>query len=679
MLAPYELYFFDKWVEKHASNEGNVKAIFAKVTKSNIAIFEELLRWRFDPNTYRIPCWIWGDGVSLFDSVLWPKNSLDYISSQWDEASCVAWIEKNFKSSPKKLNFGISFEDRLEQISALEILITVGLNQSSGILSTVRSDGSNAGFKIEKGCLAKAFSRHITGIDALYDLISWREGVFVWDLNLSWDFPVECDRDIVDPLPILKILDDYHSLIRENLHIFRIIDSLKTMIELKESHCALDDPADPFFDHYKLICDALSRQIMSIDTLLKASTLSPARTLFFVNRIISLGDAVARAAEQADHAYLASIDTAPREDQSTAYKALVVDDAPFFLKVLTRILDRDDRFTVVATAQDGIECLEALKEHDPDVITLDLEMPRMDGLSALKRIMIQNPKPVVVLSAFTTESSRMTYDAFKFGAVDVIEKPKNFSLQEMEQNTRDILNRLARAAQVQLDEVRYIRKSGGESIKNDLVDAKAEKSVNTISHAAPKKLFINVFGAGSFSHFIKILFLLDSIDWDTTMVSVIPVKFGALRELISYIKMDCRKSIELVDENPSLMSSKCHYICAQDRFVSISKLDDTIVVGFKSSAVEELRVARTDVLLNLLSSAWSVFNSRLVISGISGNEEDVEVFEQCARRGIPIFYLRAEKCLYPGLSIKLRERGIGVEVEGLDCLVESWEKVENNI
>lgn len=674
-FSPDELHFLNRFLEKDGFQKNGVRGICAKVTKGHIEGFEELLKWRFDPETYRIPCWIWGNGIALFDSILWPRNRLDNVQLQWSAASFSSWIEQISAFKPVKLDFNISFDGKLEHVSALEVVMSLGLYNSSGLLSAVRGDGANAKFKIEKGYLTKAVSRHIVGVDALYDFLSWREGVFIWEPGLLAGF--SGGDQIPDPLPVLAILEDYHSLIKENVHIFKIIDSFKTMIELKTSHCALDDPADPFFDHYKVICTMLSKQIMSIDALLEASTASPARTLFFVNRIISLGDATPLAVSQTDHTtYVASIDTAVNEPPPRPYRVLIVDDAPFFLKVLTRLVGRDERFDVVATARDGIECLEALEAYDLDVITLDLEMPRMDGLSALKRIMIQNPKPVVVLSAFTTESSKMTYDAFKFGAIDVIEKPKNFSLQEMELNTKEILNRLARAAQVQLDEVRYIRKSHGESSKNKVNGVREESGIGDT--ATLEGLFINVFGAGSFSHFIKMLFLIDSLDWEATMVSILPVRFEALRELVTYIKMDCQGDIELVNETPIILKNKCHYICAQDRLCVISRQNDALAIGFKPGCSENISVSRTDVLLNLINSAWDVFGSRTVVSGISGNEEDAEVFEQCTRREMAVFYLRADKCLYPGLSIKLQERGIGIKAEGLEDLIRSWRNIKNS-
>jgi len=665
-LSEYESAFFKKLCE--TISDGEIKALFAKVAKKDTATFEKLLDFRFDSGSYKVPCWIWGDGIAPFLSFLWPRSPRDGVYLEWDSMSCRKWVDYIFEKPFQVPSFNRSHEGRLNEISAFELLMTMGFYNVSGILNVVRSDGASSQFKIRKGCIIEARSREIEGVDALYDFISWRDGVYIW--KVSFSDVLTSIPEYSQPVPILQILDEYKKLLKENIHIFEIIDSLETLIELKPSHCALDDPADPFFHHYARICDILSKESVSIDVLLQISTMSPVRTLFFVNRIISLGDAVPVSSNKEDGlpSYIASIDNIPDNVPSKPYRTLIVDDAPFFIKVLKRIVDKDSRFDVVATAKDGIECLELLDEKDPDIITLDLEMPRLDGLSTLKRIMIQNPKPVVVLSAFTGESSKMTYDAFKFGAVDVIEKPKNFSVQDMEQNTKNILDRLARAARIQLEEVRYVRKSR-EGVE------KAAENVQVAKYVQPHdRVFINVFGPGSFSHFLKVLFMLDSIDLDVGMIFYLPVRFEALKELAIYIQADCNKYVKLIDENPTPLIKDYRYICPQDRLITAFSTSEGVALAISN---KEFSQEDKNVLWTFLNSAWDIFSSNIVLSGISGNEEDADVFEHCARRGIPVFYLNPEKCLYAGLSIKLRENGIGTEVKRLDSLIEMWKEMTN--
>lgn len=105
-------------------------------------------------------------------------------------------------------------------------------------------------------------------------------------------------------------------------------------------------------------------------------------------------------------------------------KVLIVDDSAIVRQTLSNILNSDEEIEVVATAQDPFIAAEKIKEEVPDVITLDIEMPKMDGLTFLRRIMEQHPIPVVICSSLAVEGSETALKALEYGAVDIITKPK---------------------------------------------------------------------------------------------------------------------------------------------------------------------------------------------------------------------------------------------------------------
>ena len=108
-------------------------------------------------------------------------------------------------------------------------------------------------------------------------------------------------------------------------------------------------------------------------------------------------------------------------------KVLIVDDSAFMRSALSRMLGDDSEIEVVATARDGEEGLEKIRRLKPDLVTLDLEMPRMDGLTALEKIMQEMPLPVLVVSSLTTEGAQMTLRALDLGAVDFIPKDLSYA------------------------------------------------------------------------------------------------------------------------------------------------------------------------------------------------------------------------------------------------------------
>lgn len=115
-------------------------------------------------------------------------------------------------------------------------------------------------------------------------------------------------------------------------------------------------------------------------------------------------------------------------------KVLIVDDSAFMRKIITDMLNLDDEIQVVGTAKNGKEAMEKIVKLTPDVVTLDVEMPIMNGIDTLQMIMNENPIPVIMISSITKEGAEATLKALSYGAVDFITKPS--SLFKM--NTEDI-------------------------------------------------------------------------------------------------------------------------------------------------------------------------------------------------------------------------------------------------
>lgn len=108
---------------------------------------------------------------------------------------------------------------------------------------------------------------------------------------------------------------------------------------------------------------------------------------------------------------------------SNPIKVLVVDDSALMRKIISDLLAEDPSLQVVGTASNGARALQQIKALDPDVVTLDVEMPVMDGLTTLEKIMQQKPLPVIMLSSLTQSGAEITVKALQKGAVDFVPKP----------------------------------------------------------------------------------------------------------------------------------------------------------------------------------------------------------------------------------------------------------------
>jgi len=103
-------------------------------------------------------------------------------------------------------------------------------------------------------------------------------------------------------------------------------------------------------------------------------------------------------------------------------KLLIVDDSPFIRKALIKMVQSEPDIEVVGEAANGKDGVQMVLDLDPDVVTMDVEMPLMDGISALKEIMTKHPVPVIMFSSLTEEGAKVTLEALEAGAVDYLSK-----------------------------------------------------------------------------------------------------------------------------------------------------------------------------------------------------------------------------------------------------------------
>jgi two-component system chemotaxis response regulator CheB len=136
------------------------------------------------------------------------------------------------------------------------------------------------------------------------------------------------------------------------------------------------------------------------------------------------------------------------------YKVLIVDDSSLMRQLLTEILSSDPELEVIGTAGDPFIAREKIKALSPDVLTLDIEMPRMDGLTFLEKLMRGHPMPVIMISSLTERGAETTLRALSLGAIDYVSKPKlDVSSGTIEQ-TAEIIAKVKAAAKVKVRGVR---------------------------------------------------------------------------------------------------------------------------------------------------------------------------------------------------------------------------------
>jgi len=155
---------------------------------------------------------------------------------------------------------------------------------------------------------------------------------------------------------------------------------------------------------------------------------------------------------------------------------LIVDDSAFMRNALTTMLSSDPEIKVIATARDGVEAVEKVAQLKPDIVTMDVEMPRMDGIEALRLIMDKTPVPVIMVSSLTIDGAQETLTALEYGAVDFI--PKNLS---------ELSINIVKIKAMLIDKVKQIARSGAGKKRRAL-------SAEQRAAVAPKALTVRATG-----------------------------------------------------------------------------------------------------------------------------------------------------------------------------------------
>ena len=150
---------------------------------------------------------------------------------------------------------------------------------------------------------------------------------------------------------------------------------------------------------------------------------------------------------------------------SERVRVLVVDDSALMRKLIPIILSRDPGIEVVGTAMDGAFALKKIEELQPDVVTLDLEMPRMDGIETLRLIMRSAPLPVILFSTHSKEGAYSTFKALAFGAIDFVAKPKDAAAGNLDAIAEQLI-----------EKVKVAKRAGGKRLQVPPIEEVARSS-----------------------------------------------------------------------------------------------------------------------------------------------------------------------------------------------------------
>ncbi len=208
-------------------------------------------------------------------------------------------------------------------------------------------------------------------------------------------------------------------------------------------------------------------------------------------------------------------------------KVLIVDDSALIRQILTKILNSAIDIEVVGCAADPYIAREKIKRLNPDVLTLDVEMPRMDGLVFLSHLMRLRPMPVVMVSGLTQKGADATLQALEYGAVDFIHKPQIDIVQSLNSYSEEIISKIRLAACAKIQPPAFLTKKIPKVTKKYSADAIIKKNKSSRFRQVKTEKIIAIGASTGGTEAIKVLLMQMPVNSPSIVISQhIPAKFS---------------------------------------------------------------------------------------------------------------------------------------------------------
>ena len=298
-------------------------------------------------------------------------------------------------------------------------------------------------------------------------------------------------------------------------------------------------------------------------------------------------------------------------------KLLIVDDSKVIRDAIVDIASYDSNIQVVAEAVNGAEAIEAVAQYKPDVITLDVSMPVMGGISALKHIMIKNPCPTVMLSSLTLEGARVAFDALRFGAVGFIGKPSALEDTDLSEQEAEIRSKIEYASAVEVDAIKYIRETPAHLSHNPEFEV-----------SQPDRIIAMGAAEGGYGALLKIIPHLNS----NVPYSYLVTMYAAREHVdafASYLNHFSNVQVKRAAHDEVLKPGVCYINSGMDYMTVHQQADDyTLHV---SPAPFASRKGAIDMLMFSTAEVMGVQGVGVVLSGLG--EDGSEGLEEILHRG----------------------------------------------
>jgi two-component system chemotaxis response regulator CheB len=352
---------------------------------------------------------------------------------------------------------------------------------------------------------------------------------------------------------------------------------------------------------------------------------------------------------------------------SERIRVLVVDDSALMRKLIPAILARDSSIEVVGTAMDGAFALKKIEELQPDVVTLDLEMPRMDGLEMLRLIMRRAPLPIILFSTHSTKGGYATLKALALGAVDFLAKPKEAAAGHLEEIADQLI------AKIKVAKRAAKRKLPPVTVKEELPKlAKASRPA-----LAPRRVIAVGISTGGPNALQYVLSQIPS-DFLSTIVVVQHMPEGFTEMFAKRLDECCPLEVQEARSGDLLLAGRV-LICPGNRHMMVRRMPRGDMVVLSDGPPVNGHRPSADVLFHSVAQEFSLMSVGVLMTGMG--EDGAEGLGAIKAAGGMTIAQSEDTCVVSGMPRAAILKGYAnkvIPLEGLGTFLANHYGAEKN-
>jgi two-component system, chemotaxis family, protein-glutamate methylesterase/glutaminase len=339
---------------------------------------------------------------------------------------------------------------------------------------------------------------------------------------------------------------------------------------------------------------------------------------------------------------------------SERVRVLVVDDSALMRKLIPNILARDPMIDVVGTAMDGAFALKKIEELHPDVVTLDLEMPRMDGMETLRLIMRRAPLPVIMVSTHSKEGAYATFKALALGAIDFVAKPKEASSGHLD----------AIATQL-IEKIKVAKRAVGSRIGTPAVAELIQPVKKTARVALPPHRIIAIGVSTGGPNALQFVLSQISAEFTGSLLIVQHMPEGFTEMFARRLDECCELEVQEAKSGDLLLAGRA-LICPGNRHMMVRRMPRGDMVVLSDSAPVNGHRPSVDVLFHSVSQEFGPMSVGVLMTGMG--EDGAEGLGAIKAAGGMTIAQSEDTCVVPGMPRAAILKGYANRIVPLDTI-----------